>query len=141
MAGLILNLRPWETFLVGDLVLQNGGRRAQIRVRDERAGVLRLSDALHPDGVKTPLTRAYYAAQLLVLGQADETKDAQLLVQLLEEVSVALADQANGVREAIGFAREGQYYRVLKTLKPLLPDEVMLLSCDVQGQSSNLESK
>ncbi|MEO1042583.1 MAG: flagellar biosynthesis repressor FlbT [Pseudomonadota bacterium] len=133
MAGLILNLRPWETFLVGDVVLQNGGRRAQIRVRDEKAGVLRLSDALHPDGVKTPLTRAYYAAQLLVLGQAQEQQDMELLLKLLEEVAAAFGDQSDALREARGLAREGQYYKVLKLLKPLLPDEVMLLSRDVQA--------
>ncbi|MEO1657078.1 MAG: flagellar biosynthesis repressor FlbT [Pseudomonadota bacterium] len=133
MAGLILNLRPWETFLVGDLVLQNGGRRAQIRVRDERAGVLRLSDALHPDGVKTPLTRAYYAAQMLVLGQAEEGRDRDLLLQLLDEIRAAFGDQSDGLREAAALAAEGQYYKVLKILKPLLPDEAMLLTRDVQA--------
>ncbi|MEM9988290.1 MAG: flagellar biosynthesis repressor FlbT, partial [Pseudomonadota bacterium] len=72
MAGLLLNLKPYEKFLVGGIVLQNGQRRSQLRILDDKAGVLRLSEALHPDRVKTPLTRAYYAAQSIVVGDESE---------------------------------------------------------------------
>lgn len=124
---MILNLRPWETFLVGDIVLQNGGRKAQIRVRDGEAGVLRLTDALHPDGVKTPLTRAYYAAQLLLLGKEGEVADQKLLLTLLGEAREALGHSAV-FAEALRHAADRRYYKVLRTLKPLLPEEALLLS-------------
>ena len=128
MPGLIINLRPWETFLVGDLVLQNGGKRAQIRVTDESAGVLRLSDALHPDEVRTPLTRAYYTAQLLLLARQEDQADQSLLLKLLTETHEALGANSLPLAEALRHASEGRYFRVLKALKPLLPEEALLLS-------------
>lgn len=128
MPGLIINLRPWETFLVGDLVLQNGGKRAQIRVTDESAGVLRLSDALHPDEVRTPLTRAYYAAQLLLLARQEEGADQALLLKLLREIQDALEDSSVPIADALRHAADGRYFQVLKALKPLLPEEALLLS-------------
>ena len=127
MPGLILNLKPWERFLVGDAVLQNGGRRTQLRINDDRTGVLRLSDALHPDDVRTPLTRAYYAAQLLVLGKGDAELTPTLLRQLLEEAKTALGN-TEVLANALTYASEGRYYKVLRTLRPHLPGEVVLLS-------------
>ncbi|GGY43876.1 flagellar biosynthesis repressor FlbT [Parvularcula lutaonensis] len=127
MTGLILNLRPWETFLVGDLVLQNGGKRAQIRVRDEQAGVLRLSDALHPDQVQTPLTRAYYTAQLLLLGKDEGGADLPLLLRLLTEAGEALGHPPP-IAHALRHASEQRFFKVLRTLRPLLPEEVLLLA-------------
>lgn len=137
MTGLILNLRPWETFLVGDLVLQNGGRRAQIRVRDDKAGVLRLSDALHPDGVNTPLTRAYYAAQLLLLGREEKGADQALLLKLLTEASEAFGETA-AFAEALRHAADQRYFKVLRTLKPLLPEEALLLSQRKASKENNV---
>lgn len=140
MPGLILNLKPWETFLVGDTVIQNGGRRTQLRVRDDKAGVLRLSDAMHPDDVRTPLTRAYYAAQLLLLGQGGDDITAALLLDLLDEARAALGDTAV-VAEALRYAGSGQYYKVLRTLRPHLPEEALLLSDRFKGANLPLGSQ
>jgi flagellar protein FlbT len=127
VTGLILNLRPWETFLVGDLVLQNGGRRAQLRVRDDNAGVLRLSDALHPNQVVSPLTRAYYAAQLLLLGKEECGASLSLLLGLLQELEEALGD-THTIADALRHASDRRFHKVLRTLRPLLPEEALLLS-------------
>jgi flagellar protein FlbT len=127
MAGLILNLRPWETFLVGEHVLQNGPRKTQLRVPDDGARVLRQSDALHPDQVKTPVTRAYYTAQLLVLGLTQQEEGREALLYLLRQLSEALGDRAD-LNSAQALATEGRYYLVLRRLKSLLPEEALLLS-------------
>jgi len=134
--GLILNLKPWERFLVGDAVLQNGNRRTQLRIADDRTGVLRLSDALHPDDVCTPLTRAYYAAQLLVLGKGDAELTPNLLKQLLDEAKSAL-HRTDVLAEALHHAAAGRYYKVLRTLRPHLPSEVVLLSSGQQPPINN----
>ena len=126
MSGLILNLKPWETFLVGESILQNGGKRGQLRVRDQKTGVLRLSDALHPDDVQTPLTRAYSAAQLLLLKQGTDQISPSFLVALLEEARTALA-YTDVLDKALRYAFEGEYYKVLRVLKPHLPTEVSIL--------------
>jgi flagellar protein FlbT len=129
MAGLVLNLRPYEKFLVGGVVLQNGQRRAQIRVADTEAGVLRLSDALHPDDVKTPLTRAYFAAQSLITGDAEPAAGRRVLLSLLDDAVAGFEGFAMhpAIVAAREQAREGHNYRVLKLLRPILADEAALL--------------
>lgn len=139
MTGLILNLRPWESFLVGGHVLQNGSKKAQLRVRDESVGVLRLSDALHPDEVRSPLTRAYYAAQLLLLGNAAPGVSPEALDSLLEQASSALGG-SRPIETAQRFARGGRYYMVMRTLKPLLPEEALLLSSRRIASENNLKA-
>ena len=127
MSGLVLNLRPWETFLVGTHLLQNGPKKAQIHVRDDQAGVLRLRDALHPDEVTTPLTRLYYAAQLLVLEPAKHEQGLKTFLGLLSDTREALPSSPALVH-AERWADAGQFFRVLRCLKPLLPAESLLLS-------------
>nr|WP_233061257.1 flagellar biosynthesis repressor FlbT [Parvularcula mediterranea] len=132
-----MNLKPWERFLVGSHVLQNGPRRSQIRVQDGGAGVLRLSDALHPEQVTTPLTRAYYAAQLLLLGEEDgEAASASLLEVTLVQLRDALG-ASEGIDEALRHAEGGRYFAVLRALRPLLPEEALLLSGACQGGQDN----
>lgn len=129
MPGLLLNLRPYERFMVGGVVLQNGNRRAQIRVEDEEAGVLRLADAMHPDDVHTPLTRAYFAAQSLITGDASPDEGQRLLWQLLDDATRGFRgfEICATIDEATTAAREGRYYKVLKTLRPILAKEAALL--------------
>ncbi|WP_051881537.1 flagellar biosynthesis repressor FlbT [Parvularcula oceani] len=130
MSGLVLNLRPYEKVLIGGVVLQNGQRRGQLRVLDEKASVLRLSEALHPDAVKTPLTRAYYAAQLLVSGDAPEGEGHPILQRLLADAVGGFEgfSFASTLQEAAEAAGAGQYCRVMRLLKPLLPKEAAILS-------------
>ncbi|MEM6649152.1 MAG: flagellar biosynthesis repressor FlbT [Pseudomonadota bacterium] len=129
MAGLLLNLKPYEKFLVGGIVLQNGQRRSQLRILDDKAGVLRLSEALHPDRVKTPLTRAYYAAQSIVVGDESEVSGGKILRHLLEEALRGFEgfDFAETLHETYQEAEKSNYYKVLKLLHPLLAKEAALL--------------
>jgi len=70
MSGLVLSLKAEEKFLVNGALLINGSKRSQIRIGDDDVNVLRLSDALHPDEVTTPVRRVYYAAQIFLSGDA-----------------------------------------------------------------------
>ena len=129
MAGLVLSLRPYEKVLIVGVGVQNGEKKAAIRVLDDAAGVLRLSDAMHPDDARTPLTRCYYAAQLLLTGQAGEGGEAALAA-LLDDARAAFtgfafASDLNAASEA---ARGGAWFRVMRALRPLLPQEAALLT-------------
>ena len=130
MAGLVISLRPYEKVLVSGVVLQNGKRRAELRVCDERAGVLRLSEALHPDQATTPLTRTYFAAQTIIAGDADEEIAAPVLLRLLREAAEGYAgfSFAGTLDEAEEAAKQASYYRVMKLLRPLLPQEAAVLA-------------
>ena len=130
MAGLVLTLRPYEKVLVAGVVLQNGKRRTELRVCDERAGVLRLSEALHPDQATTPLTRTYYVAQAIVAGDAEENVAAPVLLRLIEEARAGFSGFAfaPALAAAEAAAGRGAYYRVMRLLRPLLPQEAALLA-------------
>ena len=129
MAGLVLSLRPYEKVLIGGVVVQNGDKRSSLRVLDDAAGVLRLSDAMHPDDAKTPLSRCYYAAQLMLTGQAGKGGEA-LLAGLLRDAAAAFEGFAFApdIARARAAAREGAWFRVMRALRPLLPQEAALLS-------------
>ena len=129
MAGLVLSLRPYEKVLIGGVVVQNGGKKAAIRVLDDAAGVLRLSDAMHPDDARTPLTRCYYAAQLLLTGQAGQGGETALAA-LLTDARDAFKGFAFApdLKVASDAARANAWFRVMRTLRPMLPQEAALLS-------------
>lgn len=130
MAGLVLSLRPYEKVLISGVVLQNGKRRAELRVCDERAGVLRLSDALHPDQATTPLTRTYFVAQAILTGDAEEETAVPVLLRLLREAREGFEgfSFAGTLAEAESAARAAAYYRVMRLLRPLLPQEAAILA-------------
>ena len=140
MAGLVLNLKPYEKFLVGGIVLQNGQRRSQLRVVDEGAGVLRLSDALHPNDAKTPLTRAYYTAQTIIVGDTPESEARPILLRLLAEAVDGFTGFSfhEAVATAAAEAENARYYKVLKLLRPLLAQEAtVLLTLTKSGDAVN----
>lgn len=130
MAGLVLNLRPNEKFIINGVVLQNGAKRAQIRVEDENANVLRMRDALHPDDVDTPVKRAYYIAQLIISGDMAEAEGRRKLDTAIGELLgvFRVGEAANRLAKASESANEARYYSVLCHLKHIMPLEQALLS-------------
>ncbi|MGR3541865.1 MAG: flagellar biosynthesis repressor FlbT [Hasllibacter sp.] len=71
MTGLVLKLAPGERLLVNGAVLENGPRRAQVRIRSQDARILRMKDAQHPDEATTPVRRACLVAQMALSGDLD----------------------------------------------------------------------
>ena len=127
--GLILRLRPNEKVLVNGVILENGDRRARLRVKTQNANILRFRDAMHPDEADTPAKRLYYVAQLAVAGESDP-QDAR--TQLME----GIADLQNAFGEctcrddlslAMLQAEEGRFYHVMRTLNRIIPHEATLL--------------
>lgn len=128
MGGITLTLKPKEKFLIGGNLIENGPRRTSIRIT-EGVFVLRVSDALHPDDVKTPITRAYHVAQLILACEVREFDGKAELLSRLDQLSAIFAKTVH--REAIDNAIEaaecGRYHRVLIALKGLFPIEAELL--------------
>jgi flagellar protein FlbT len=83
MGGLILKLRPHEELMINGVLVENGERNARLRVKTEGAHILRLRDAIKPEDATTPLTRAYYIAQLAVAGQMPDAQAAAILLDVL----------------------------------------------------------
>ncbi|MCF6329226.1 MAG: flagellar biosynthesis repressor FlbT [Henriciella sp.] len=73
MSGLILKLTAGERFVINGAVLENGDKPARIRITEDNVRVLRCRDALRPEEVDTPVKQVYFAIQLLITGDLDET--------------------------------------------------------------------
>lgn len=129
MAGLVVSLAPYEKVLIGGIVMQNGAKKTSLRVLDEAAGVLRLTDALHPDDARTPLTRCYYVAQLLLTNTAGPGGEA-LLSRLLADARAGFEGFAfaSDLAAAETAAGERAWFRVMRRLRPLLPQEAALMA-------------
>ena len=119
MAGLILKLRPFETVLVNGAHIENGDRKAKLCIKTENARVLRLKDALRPEEATTPLKKAYYVAQMAVLGEIDSHE----ALAILERAIIALgaeSTRSNEMDTRLSLASDalatGRFYSVMREL-------------------------
>lgn len=127
--GLVIRLRPHEKFLINGAVVENGDKRAKLRVKSRDANILRLRDALHPNDATTPVKRVYYAAQLVVTGDAEPTASlADILSGLNALYEVMPGDDIRKhIADAIAHAQAYEFYHVMRMLKKVLPYEERLL--------------
>lgn len=127
--GLIIRLRPHEKFLINGCILENGEKRAKLRVKSDGANILRLRDAMHPSEANTPVKRLYYVAQLIVTGDLSADVAIPELREGLRQLHDALTEREH--REQIASAQihldNKEYYRVLRALKSILPYEEKVL--------------
>ena len=136
MSGLVLKLQPGEQILVNGVVMQNGDRRTQLRIKTKNANILRLRDALHPNDANTPVKRVYYAAQLVVAGEAkpDDVreaikKDIDLLIGIFrdkESLEALCAARKN--------VEDDQFYFAMRDLKKVLPVEETMLAVQTSNE-------
>jgi len=129
MAGLMLSLKADEKFLVNGALVQNGPKRAQIRLPDNNVNVLRLSDCLHPDEINTPVRRAYYFAQLILSGDLERASGRLKLTAALYDLDKVFAGTSveTLITKTLQDTTQERYYSVLVTLKRVLSVEEQLL--------------
>lgn len=129
MAGLVLKLAPNERILINGVVMENGDRKTTLKIKTPDAAILRLRDALHPDDARTPVTRAYYAAQMRVAGETEEVAAFEALDQQLRDLSHVFegGSYAETVENARDQLRRRNFYGVMRALRPLIDIEKQLL--------------
>ena len=129
MSGLVISLKPNERFLVNGALLSNGTKRSQICVEGDDVYVLRLSDAIHPASVDTPIKRVYYLVQLILSGDVSPTDVAQRLDSGLQALRDVFANTplAEALSKAHVSAEAGRYYSTLYALKSLFGLEAEML--------------
>ncbi|WOI52680.1 flagellar biosynthesis repressor FlbT [Parvularcula sp. LCG005] len=131
--GLTLTLRPGEKFLVGGNLIQNGPRRSSVRICDDGVFVLRLSDALHPEEVTTPVRRAYHVAQMILATETSvEEGQTDLIDRLTQLCSIFEGTPEESLlARCLACAEEARFYGVLMGLKSLFTVEDRLLQTGV----------
>lgn len=118
MAGLILKLRPHEQLLINGVVVENGDRKAQLKVCSEGANILRLRDAMRPEDAKTPIQRAYYIAQTAVAGALTTAQAEVLFTQALKE---AAEPEIKAIQPGLEtLAARGEFYKAMRLISPLI---------------------
>lgn len=129
MSGLILKLAPNERVLINGAVIENGDKRTRISIKTPNANILRLRDAIHPDGAVTPLSRACYVCQLVLTGDADPQDAGRELLVRIEQLSQAMNDHDSKKTfdAATQDILDGHFYPALKSLRTLLSREARIL--------------
>ncbi|MBM7069893.1 flagellar biosynthesis repressor FlbT [Actibacterium sp. 188UL27-1] len=130
MSGLVLKLSPKERVLINGAVIENGDRRSRISIVTPNAHILRLRDAIHPEGANTPVRRVCYIAQLVLSGDSDPDEAHHQLLRGIEQLSQILVDDDSRTHltKATEAVLNRQHYLALKSLRSLLPREERLLA-------------
>lgn len=128
MSGLILRLRPNEELLINGVLVQNGDRKTNLRVKSNGAAILRLKDAMRPEEATTPERQAYYVAQLAVAGQMKEEEAANILCAALKQLAAAYQGRAerDAIDRAAGELEAGRLYSVMRRLREVIDPEPRL---------------
>ncbi len=117
MSGLALKLAPKERVLINGVVVENGPRRAQLLIKTDNAAVLRLRDALDEADIVGPASKAYFTAQRCVAGEITADEAINALTPALFDLSAYDSDAVEKVKQ---FLIDGNLYRVMRALKPML---------------------
>lgn len=130
MSGLVLKLTPRERVLVNGAVIENGDRRSKLSILTPNANILRLRDAIRPDEATTPVRRVCYAGQLVLSGDVPEEEAFLQLLTGIEQLSQVFQDDDSRrhLARATDALRANDFYRMLKSLRALLPREDRLLA-------------
>lgn len=130
MSGLFLKLAPRERILVNGVVIENGDKRSRLSIKSPNAHVLRLKDAIHPDSVNTPVSRACYIAQLILSGDADPVEGRRQLLVAIEGLSQVFDDRDSRqlLNDATDQVTSGNVYQAMRRLRELLPREARMLA-------------
>lgn len=130
MSGLVLKLNPHERVLVNGAVIENGERRSKLSIITPNANILRLRDAIHPGEANTPVRRVCYIAQLVLSGDAAPEEAGPQMMTGINQLSQVLMDEDSHAHMSVATqaVRNKDFYRALKSLRALLPQEDKLMA-------------
>lgn len=104
--------------MINGIVVQNGDRKARLRVKTEGAAILRLRDAMRPEEATTPERKAYYVAQMAVAGEITDEDAQPILASALEKLSDSNAGKpaARCLADIAKALDAKRYYAVMRGL-------------------------
>ncbi|EHL99796.1 flagellum biosynthesis repressor protein FlbT family protein [Acetobacteraceae bacterium AT-5844] len=126
--SLILKLAPGERLFINGAVVTNGDRRAYLMV-ETKAQIVREKDVLLIEDASTPVRRAYFAAQAVLLNAQPVLGSSEAFAEqvrrlrgvFLKAEHIALLDEAEAQMH------DGNIYRALSALRELVLYEAALL--------------
>ena len=123
-----LTLKPGERIVINGCAIRNSERR-QVLTIESQADVIRGKDLLEPDAAATPVSKVYFLIQTVLI--CAETRDKLLPViqrDLAVLATVFGAGTVAHIFEAANYVSQGDYYKALSELRPVLQHEETLLT-------------
>ncbi|HEV7372700.1 flagellar biosynthesis repressor FlbT [Arenibaculum sp.] len=126
--ALKLRLKPNERVVINGCVVQNDNRRYTLTVSNF-AQIIRGSDILDEDEADTPVRRAYFVIQGMLLDPALVKERAEILTTMMAKLYAAFQrpDMRDRVMEAMHQVGAADYYKALACLRPVMAYEETVL--------------
>lgn len=126
--ALKLRLKPNERVVINGCVVQNDNRRYTLTVSNF-AQIIRGSDILDEDEADTPVRRAYFVIQGMLLDPALVKDRAEILTTMMAKLYAAFQrpDMRDRVMEAMHQVGAADYYKALACLRPVMAYEETVL--------------
>jgi len=126
--ALTLTLKPNERIVVNGCAMRNSGRRHVIMI-ESHADVIRGQDLLDENDAATPVGKAYFLIQTVLI-QADLREK---LIPVIQQHLAALATVFGGdnlmrIFEAANYVSQSDYYKALRALRAVMQHEAQLLA-------------
>lgn len=125
--ALQLTLKPFERIVINGCVVRNSARKSTIVV-ETKADVVRGQDLLSKKAAVTPVNQAYFLIQTALIEPAHQDKLRKPIQQQLAGLATAFGPpNVHNVFEAANFVSQGDYYKALRALRPLMKREAEIL--------------
>jgi len=133
---LAVKLKPGERLVVNGAVLRNGNSRNLIYFAN-RASILRERDIMQEEQATTPVRRAYFVVQLMLLDR-DEAEAYEPAFQLLMTAllrSFKAPSMLQALTDCAYWVDSDDYYKALAALRTVLDYEAALLSLPARPEA------
>jgi len=126
--ALKLRLKPCERVVINGCVVQNENRRYTLTVSNF-AQIIRGSDILQEEQAVTPVRRAYFLIQSMLLDPTAAASGAGPVAKMMAELYTAFSrhDIQDRIARAMTHVGERDYYKALAALRPVMEYEDTLL--------------
>lgn len=126
--ALRLTLKPNERIVVNGCVIRNANRRQMLLI-ESTADVIRAEDLLDEECEPTPVKQAYFLIQTaLIRSDTRETLVPVIQEKLADLATIFSSAVVGGVFEAANWISQGDYYKALSALRPVMRHEEEVLA-------------
>lgn len=138
---LAVKLKPGERLVVNGAVLHNGNTRNVLYFAN-RASILRERDVMQAEQAVTPTSRVYFVVQLMLLNPEEAEGYRATFEQLMTDLLRAFKSPPilKGLTDCAFWTGQGDYYKALAALRPVLDYEAKLMSCPATAETSDGEA-
>ncbi|OYD81124.1 flagellar biosynthesis repressor FlbT [Azospirillum brasilense] len=127
--ALKLRLKPCERVVINGCVVQNENRRYTLTVSNF-AQIIRGSDIMQEDEADTPVRRAYFVIQSMLLDPQAAEEYGSVVAGMMAKLYTAFMhpEMQDRIMQAMRNVSDRDYYKALACLRPVMAYEDSLLS-------------